>query len=167
MITRNDFKSKLMSLNGKKGDMFFDYFGLKTDWCAIFVTYCMKEIAKISWFPKTASCGEIKRKLSQRLNHDYRTAEIGDIILFETNNPYDGPEHVGIVIGNSNNTITIAEGNTGHKDFTKSTVGIYRYSYSEVTFDCIIDMSPEFSEADELERYKTALNKIKAILSEV
>lgn len=167
MTTRKDFKSKILTLKGMNGEMFFNYFGVKTNWCAIFVSYCMRNIANIGWFPKTASCSAMKRALSDRVNHDYKTAEVGDIILLETNNPNDGPDHVGIVVDNSNGTITLIEGNTGNNDFTKSYVSTYKYPHYEDSFDCIIDMSSEFGELDELEKYRNTIEKIKAILSEV
>ena len=167
MTTRKDFKSKVLALKGMNGEMFFNYFGVKADWCAIFVTYCMKSIANIGWFPKTASCSAMKKALSDKVNHDYKTAEVGDIILLETNNPNDGPDHVGIVVDNSNGTITLIEGNTGNSDFTKSYVSTYKYTHYADSFDCIIDMSSEFGELNELEKYRNSIEKIKAILSEV
>lgn len=167
MTTRKEFKSRVMALKGMKCDMFCDYFGVRTDWCAMFVSYCMKNIANISWFPKTTSCSSMKNSLYERVNHDFKTAEVGDIILFETVNPKDGPDHVGIVVDNSNGIITLIEGNTGNSNFSKSSVGVYKYPYEENSFDCIIDMSSEFGELDEIEKYRNAINAIKEILSKL
>lgn len=168
MTSRTNFKNSVMGLIGQKGNTFWDYFGVECDWCAEFVSYCMRELAHISWFPKSASCCHIKSQLSQRVNFDYKTAEIGDIILFETHNPDDGPEHIGMVIANNPTTkmITTIEGNTGSYNFKSSSVNIYQYPYDSKSFDCIVDMSSEFADDDELTILQDKIARIRAIILE-
>lgn len=144
---RLKFKEEIKGFTKECGKRFWDYDGrnIRFDWCAIFVSYAMRELAGITDFPKTASCGTIASWGRTRMNHSYGTAEIGDIILFELNkNRADGPEHVGIVIDcDDNGTITTIEGNTGSEYYDNSSVNIFKYSdYS--CFSSIIDMSDFF-----------------------
>lgn len=110
----------------------------------------MREVAGINDFPKTASCTQIKNSpfAIPKVNRSFKTAEVGDIILFElNNNPSDGSEHIGIVTENNNGIISVLEGNTGNKDFNKSYVSVYTYSVDNNSLDCIIDMSDFFTDA--------------------
>lgn len=172
-MDRKIFTEKVLNLKGFDGKMFWQYMGVETDWCAQFVTYCMKGIAKISNFPKSSSCTYIKNSYSNRVNHEFSSAEVGDLILFELYDPKDGPDHIGIVIGNDKitKTITTIEGNTGSTDFRKSSVGVFTYSYDSDCFDCIVDMSSDFEDSteetiDELANLRLKLLKIKAIIEE-
>lgn len=174
-MNRKKFKEIIMNERGHGGLVYCSYCGYDdiTDWCCAFTVFAMKSIADIEWFPKTISCSALKKSVPQeRINHQYSTAEIGDIILFELRNPNDGPDHVGIVVDNDieSGVITLIEGNTGNSNCVYSTVNLYRYSYSNSSFDCIIDMSKEFTDgsASELEnKYEKAIKKIKEILKEV
>lgn len=168
MISRDDFVKQVLALKGKDGKMFWDYFGLECDWCAEFVSYCMKGIAKISDFPKSSSCTFIKKSYANRVNHDYKTAEVGDLILFELRNPEDGPDHIGIVIENNKSIgrLMLIEGNTGNSNFRKSTVNTFGYAYANSKFDCIIDMSSDFADDDELAVLRSKIARIKEIINE-
>lgn len=174
-MNRTLLKSKLECLVNETGSRYWEYDGrgLKFDWCAIFTSFCMRELANITEFPKTASCGAIKNwgKQNGYLNSDFRTAEIGDILLFELHNPLDGPEHVGIVIGNDNGFIRTIEGNTGNDDYNKSSVNVCRYPTSSYCFDSIVDMSKYFSDTDsdnsgiDYKKYKDVCDKISELLN--
>lgn len=176
-MNRNVFKSKVECLVNEPGNRYWDYDGrnLKFDWCAIFASFCMRELANIPMFPKTASCGAIKAwgKENNLLNTDFRTAEVGDILLFELHNPLDGPEHVGIVIGNDNGFIRTIEGNTGNDDYNKSSVNVYRYPTSSFCFDSIVDMSSYFcdeesnKEETDYRKFKDACDKINDLLNKL
>lgn len=169
MVSRNVYKTKLLALVGYKGNMFFDYFGVECDWCAMFVAYANRALANNLQFPKLASCTAIKSAYKLRVNHEFNTAEIGDLVLFElNNNRNDGVEHIGIVINNNkdNGTITLIEGNTGSSNFRTSTVGTFTYPYNSSKFDCIIDMSSDFADDDELEHLKSQIERIKEIVNE-
>lgn len=142
---------------GKNGQYLFDKYGVKTHWCLMQVYDLMHDIAGISQFPKTFSCSGFKNTsfARPRINHDYKTGEIGDIILFENNGSRaDGPDHVGVVIENTGKTLKVLEGNTAGKSYLyydTSTVNIYEYSYGASGFDCIVDMSDFFSGAESSE----------------
>lgn len=136
---------------GKRGDDLFDKYGVRTHWCLMMVYDIMAVKLGIPDFPKIFSCSaaKVSEFFKKRLNHEFSTAEVGDIILFENNgNRMDGPDHVGIVVANSGTHITVLEGNTAG-DWTDwyntSTANEYTYSYDNPEFDCIIDMSEFFS----------------------
>lgn len=154
-MNRNDFVREAKKREGRSGQYLFDKYGIKTHWCMMQVYDLMHDTAKITQFPKTYSCSEFKNTdfAKSRINHDYKTGEVGDIILFENNGSRaDGPDHVGIVIENTGRSLKILEGNTaGHSYlyYDTSTTNIYEYSYGAGGFDCIIDMSDFFS--DEIE----------------
>ena len=150
-VNRKIFLEEVLKTRGNKGDQYCRYSGLNYnfDWCAIFTSYIMREVAGIKDFPKSTSCTQIKNSsfATPRLNRSFKTAEVGDIILFElNNNPSDGSEHIGIVIENNNGIISVLEGNTGNKDFNKSYVAVYTYSVDNNSLDCIIDMSDFFTD---------------------
>lgn len=172
MVSRRKFKENLLKHKGDKGDYYCSWFGVETDWCAIFVSYAMSKIAGID-FITTARCSEMKRLNSKRVNHDFKTAEIGDIIFIENNgNPNDGADHVGIVIDNDvmTKTITLIEGNTkGNSSdvwYKTSSVNTYTYPYNSDKFDSIIDMSPYFEDDNtSYEELLEKIEKIKAIIN--
>lgn len=174
-MDRQTFKKIVIGERGKGGltyCSFCDYDDI-TNWCCAFVCFAMISIANLRWFPKTLSCSSLKRSVPQnRINHQYSTAEIGDIILFETHNPNDGPDHVGIVIDNDteNGTLTLIEGNTGNDNCVYSTVNTFKYAYNNCAFDCIIDMSEDFQDAPTVnyeEKYYNIREKLRKILQEV
>lgn len=151
-VNRKLFLDEILKTRGNRGDQYCRYSGsnYNFDWCAIFTCYIMREVAGIKEFPRTASCTQIKNSsfAIPKINRDFKTAEVGDIILFElNNNSLDGPEHIGIVTENNNGIISILEGNTGNKDFNKSYVAVYTYSVDNTSLDCIIDMSDFFTDA--------------------
>lgn len=146
-----EFAKEALKRVGGTGQYLFDLYGVKTHWCMMQVYYLMHNVAGISEFPKTFSCSAFKNTsfAKPRINHDYRTGEIGDIVLFENNgNRADGPDHVGVVVGNTGKTLKILEGNTAGKSYLyydTSTSNVYEYSYGAGGFDCIVDMSDFFS----------------------
>lgn len=149
-VNRELFLEEVLKNRGNRGDQYCRYSGLNYnfDWCAIFTSYIMREVAGIKDFPKSTSCTQIKNSpfAIPKVNRSFKTAELGDIILFELNNPSDGPEHIGIVIENNNGIISVLEGNTGNKDFNKSYVAVYTYSVDNNSLDCVIDMSDFFTD---------------------
>ena len=150
-VNRKLFLEEVLKTRGNKGDQYCRYSGLNYnfDWCAIFTSYIMREVAGIKDFPKSASCTQIKNSpfAIPKVNRSFKTAEVGDIILFElNNNPSDGSEHIGIVTENNNGIISVLEGNTGNNDFNKSYVAVYAYSVDNTSLDCIIDMSDFFTD---------------------
>lgn len=154
---------------GNTGKKYWDYFNVETNWCVMFVCYMMREKANIPTFPKTSSCSLLKGIMEDKVNKSFNTAEVGDIILFETNNPNDGPDHVGIVVSNnvSKHTLTLVEGNTSNRDFRQSTVNYFEYPYYHSSFDSIIDMSSFFTDAVDEDKNRIAIQKIKQILTEL
>lgn len=153
-VNRKLFLEEVLKTRGNKGNQYCSYSGLNFmfDWCAIFTSYIMREVAGIknfpNDFPKSTSCTQIKNSsfAIPKVNRSFKTAEVGDIILFELNNPSDGPEHIGIVVANDNGIISVLEGNTGNKDYNKSYVAVYTYSVDNSALDCIIDMSEFFTD---------------------
>ena len=149
-VNRKLFLDEVLKTRGNKGNQYCRYSGLNYnfDWCAIFTSYIMREVAGIKDFPKSTSCTQIKNSpfAIPKVNRSFKTAEVGDIILFElNNNPSDGSDHIGIVVENSNGIIYVLEGNTGNNDFNKSYVAVYTYSVDNTALDCIIDMSDFFT----------------------
>ena len=150
-VNRKLFLEEVLKTRGNRGDQYCRYSGLNYnfDWCAIFTSYIMREVAGIKDFPKSASCTQIKNSsfAIPKVNRSFKTAEVGDIILFElNNNPLDGSEHIGIVTENNNGIISVLEGNTGNNDPNKSYVAVYTYSVDNTALDCIIDMSDFFTD---------------------
>lgn len=148
-----DFLKEAKKRIGKKGTDLFEIYGCTTDWCMMQVYYLLHDVMGID-IPKTYSCSVFKNTgfATARLNHDYKTAEVMDIIFFENNGSRaDGPDHVGLVIENTGSTIKVLEGNTnGDRNnwCRTSTTNVYEYPYNYSGFDCIIDMS-EFSKGDQ------------------
>lgn len=150
-VNRKIFLEEVLKTRGNKGEQYCKYSGLNYnfDWCAIFTSYIIREVAGIKDFPKSTSCTQIKNSpfAIPKVNRSFKTAEVGDIILFElNNNPSDGSDHIGIVVANDNGLISVLEGNTGNKDFNKSYVAVYTYSVDNNSLNCIIDMSDFFTD---------------------
>ena len=145
------FAKEALKRVGGTGQYLFNKYETETHWCMLQVYDLMHELAGISEFPKTSSCSGFKNTsfAKPRINHEYSTAEIGDIILFETNgNRADGPDHVGVVVENTGSSIKLLEGNTAGTSYLwydTSTTNVYEYSYNAGCFDCIVDMSDYFS----------------------
>ena len=171
-VNRKLFLEEVLKTRGNKGEQYCRYSGLNYnfDWCAIFTSYIMREVAGIKDFPKTTSCTQIKNSsfAIPKVNRSFKTAEVGDVILFElNNNPLDGSEHIGIVIENNNGIISVLEGNTGNKDFNKSYVAVYTYSVDNNSLDCIIDMSDFFTDELIQNTEKPVIKSSEAQLREV
>ena len=171
-VNRKLFLEEVLKTRGNKGEQYCRYSGLNYnfDWCAIFTSYIMREVAGIKDFPKTTSCTQIKNSsfAIPKVNRSFKTAEVGDVILFElNNNPLDGSEHIGIVIENNNGIISVLEGNTGNKDFNKSYVAVYTYSVDNNSLDCIIDMSDFFTDEPIQNTEKPVIKSSEAQLREV
>lgn len=131
---------------GKNGHDLFEMYNCRTHWCMMQVYYLIHDVMGID-IPKTFSCSVFKNTgfAKTRLNHDYKTAEVMDIILFENNgNRADGPDHVGLVVGNTGSSIKVLEGNVNgsNSDWCNTSVSkIFEYPYNYSGFECIIDMS--------------------------
>lgn len=174
-VNRKLFLEEVLKTRGNKGEQYCKYSGLNFmfDWCAIFTSYIMREVAGIkdfpNDFPKSTSCTQIKNSsfAIPKVNRSFKTAEVGDIILFELNNPSDGPEHIGIVVENNNGLISVLEGNTGNNDFNKSYVSVYTYSVDNNSLDCIIDMSDFFTDEPIQNTEKSVIKSSEAQLREV
>ena len=171
-VNRKLFLEEVLKTRGNKGDQYCKYSGsnYRFDWCAIFTSYIMREVAGIKEFPKSASCTQIKNSpfAIPKVNRSFKTAEVGDIILFElNNNPSDGSDHIGIVTENNNGIISVLEGNTGNKDFNKSYVAVYAYSVDNTALDCIIDMSDFFTDELIQNTEKPVIKSSEAQLREV
>lgn len=174
-VNRKLFLEEVLKTRGNRGEQYCRYSGsnFMFDWCAIFTSYIMREVAGIKEFPndfpKTASCTQIRNSSFSipKLNRDFKTAEVGDIILFELHNPSDGPDHIGIVTENNNGIISVLEGNTGNNNPNKSYVAVYTYSVDNTALDCIIDMSDFFT--DETIQYteKSVIKSSEAQMREV
>lgn len=151
-MKRSDFVKAARELIGTSGRYLFDKYGVKTHWCMMLVYDLMHDVAKISSIPKTFSCSGFLATdfAKKRANHDFKTAEVGDIIFFEINgNRADGADHVGIVIDNSGGVISLLEGNTRGTTveyYDSSTANVFTYSPDAPCFDCIIDMSEFFAD---------------------
>ena len=175
-VNRKLFLEEVLKTRGNKGDQYCRYSGLNYnfDWCAIFTSYIMREVAGIkdfpNDFPKSASCTQIKNSsfAIPKVNRSFKTAEVGDIILFElNNNPSDGSDHIGIVVENNNGLISVLEGNTGNTDFNKSYVSVYTYSIDNTALDCIIDMSDFFTDEPIQNTEKPVIKSSEAQMREV
>ena len=171
-VNRKLFLEEVLKTRGNRGDQYCRYSGLNYnfDWCAIFTSYIMREVAGIKDFPKSASCTQIKNSpfAIPKVNRSFKTAEVGDVILFElNNNPSDGSDHIGIVTENNNGIISVLEGNTGNNDFNKSYVAVYTYSIDNTSLDCIIDMSDFFTDEPIQNTEKPVIKSSEAQLREV
>ena len=171
-VNRKLFLEEVLKTRGNKGDQYCKYSGVNFmfDWCAIFTSYIMREVAGIKEFPRTASCTQIKNSpfAIPKVNRSFKTAEVGDIILFElNNNTSDGPEHIGIVTENNNGIISVLEGNTGNKDFNKSYVAVYTYSVDNTALDCIIDMSDFFTDDSIQNTEKSSETQMREVFKKI
>ena len=170
-VNRKLFLEEVLKTRGNRGDQYCKYSGLNYnfDWCAIFTSYIMREVAGIKDFPKSTSCTQIKNSsfAIPKVNRSFKTAEVGDIIFFELHNPSDGPEHIGIVTENNNGIISVLEGNTGNTDFNKSYVAVYTYSIDNTSLDCIIDMSDFFTDEPIQNTEKPVIKTSEAQMREV
>ena len=150
----SEFVKEAKKRVGKTGHDLFEKYKVRCDWCMMMVYDLMHDVAGISEFPYTFSCsGFTKTDFVQlRINHDFATAEPGDIITFEINGSRaDGSDHVGIVLENTGSSIKLLEGNTkgsGNPYYENSTANIFEYSYNAGCFDYIVDMSGFFGVED-------------------
>lgn len=88
------------------------------------------------------SCTEMRSFFAAKgkVNHDYKTAEVGDIILYDWDKSGDC-DHVGIVVENRGDELAIIEGNTCGDNYLDTCVALKTYSVNYQYFSCIIDMS--------------------------
>ena len=170
-VNRKLFLEEVLKTRGNRGDQYCKYSGsnYRFDWCAIFTSYIMREVAGIKDFPKSTSCTQIKNSsfAIPKVNRSFKTAEVGDVIFFELHNPSDGPEHIGIVTENNNGIISVLEGNTGNTDYNKSYVSVYTYSIDNTSLDCIIDMSDFFTDEPIQNTEKPVIKTSEAQMREV
>lgn len=171
-MNREDFINNLILTYGNSGSKYCSYFD-KTfifPWCMAYVTYIMREIAKIPEFPKLTSCTEFTnsnfaRKLK---NKSFETAEIGDIILYNWDND-SSQDHTGIVISNKNGILGVVEGNYGDKPCDETNVATRTLNIAEYRnkgfLSWIIDMSGYFT--DKKTENKTECEKVKNIIPEL
>lgn len=154
MATREYFLKEAKKRIGKKGNDLFEIYGCRTHWCMMQVYYLLHDVCEID-IPKTYSCSVFKNTgfAITRRNHDYKTAEVMDIIFFENNgNRADGPDHVGIVVENTGSTIKVLEGNVNgvEGNWCETSVSkVFEYPYNYSGFDCIIDMSEFANDVEE------------------
>ena len=158
MMNRKAFLKEAMKRVGKSGEDLFKKYNLRTDWCLMQVYDLEHDVAGVSEMPKNFSCsGFMKTDFAQaRKNREFSTAEVGDIIFFETNGSRaDGADHVGIVVDNTGHSVKILEGNVNGNSsgiwYDTSTSNVFEYSYNASCFDWIIDMSEFFTDEEEPE----------------
>ena len=170
-VNRKLFLEEVLKTRGNRGNQYCKYSGLNFmfDWCAIFTSYIIREVAGIKDFPKSTSCTQIKNSsfAIPKVNRSFKTAEVGDVIFFELHNPSDGPEHIGIVTENSNGIISVLEGNTGNNDYNKSYVSVYTYSIDNTSLDCIIDMSDFFTDEPIQNTEKSSEAQMREVIKKI
>lgn len=94
----------------------------KDPWCATFVSAVAVKCGLTDIIPTECSCTrmiELHNKLGQWKEADSYTPQVGDLIMYDWQDSGAGdnvssPDHVGIVISISNNTIKVIEGNKNH-----------------------------------------------------
>lgn len=153
MLNRKNFADDLKTQVGNN----YTAYGANGDWCLLSVIKNYKkhgipvpEIYSCSRFVASSFVNRDNRTLK---NDEFETAEIGDLIFFENNNPNDGVDHVGIVVSNDGSRVTVWEGNTSATDrnnwWKTSKVTLNTYTYAELhaePLNCIIDMSEYFED---------------------
>lgn len=139
-MTRTELVKSLEADLGKQLGSNYGY-----DWCAAYVSDKLLKPIGEKWF---SSCTQMRNYFNQkgRVNHDYATAEVGDIILFDWDASGDC-DHVGIVVDNNNGIITTIEGNTDGDHWKLSKVAKHQYKTNYSCFAAIVDMSPVFMNA--------------------
>ena len=170
-VNRKLFLEEISKTIGNKGYQYCKYSGLNYNfnWCAIFTSYIIREVAGIKDFPKSTSCTQIKNSpfAIPKVNRSFKTAEVGDIILFELRNPSDGPDHIGIVVANDNGIISVLEGNTGNNDSNNSYVAVYKYSIDNTALDSIIDMSDFFTDESIQNTEKSSETQLREVFKKI
>lgn len=92
-------------------------------WCATFVSAVSIEAGLTGIMPTECGCPkmiDLYKKLGRWVENDAYTPKAGDIIMYDWQDNGVGdntgnPDHVGIVTGVSNGTITVIEGNIDNK----------------------------------------------------
>lgn len=92
-------------------------------WCATFVSFISIQCGLTDIMPTECGCGamiELYRKLGRWEENDAYVPKVGDIIMYYWNDNGAGdctgyPDHVGIVVSVSGNTITVIEGNRNNR----------------------------------------------------
>ena len=108
-----------------------------------------------------------------KVNHDYKTAEVGDIILLDWDKSGDC-DHVGIVIENRGSEIVVIEGNTCGDNYLDTCVALKTYGVNYQYFSCIIDMSDymedgiaEPNRGEIIEQIRAKMKEIDALLEKL
>ncbi len=84
-------------------------------WCAIFVSYVFDRCGQDVPGLPTASCGTIVNGASRAgRTVDVRSAQPGDIVIFDWHTSASGHDHVGIVELNLGSSLQTVEGNTSN-----------------------------------------------------
>lgn len=109
-------ENELGTSSGDKYRLWYSGVADGEPWCATFVSWCANEAGILGeTIPKFQSCAVgvswFRSKNEWKEGSDY-IPNPGDIIFFEFQNPYDGPEHVGIVWKVENGMVQTIEGNS-------------------------------------------------------
>lgn len=169
---RNTFINKVNRELGNDGSKYCQYTGVNYmfEWCMAFTSYVMREIVELGTkFPMHTSCTQFLNSAFalRRRNKDFKTAEIGDIILFELDYDVTDMEHVGIVVDVGADFIKLIEGNTSGDNCRETSVNTFTYKKDNPTFGWIIDMSEFFCDADSSQLDSDKLQKKKELAAEM
>ena len=150
-------------LRGKLGCKLGSKYG--TEWCAAFVS---DELLIPLGLGKHWSCTEMRSFFAAKgkVNHDYKTAEVGDIILYDWDKSGDC-DHVGIVIENRGSEIVVIEGNTCGDNYLETCVALKTYNVNYQYFSCIIDMSDYMEDGNAEPNCGEIVQQIKKKLKEI
>lgn len=143
------------SNNNIGGHKYKTWYGMDSDWCAMFISWCSEQCDYINEgiMPRTASVSAMRNWYEARgLYHEKGgyTPRAGDIIFFQHN-----MSHVGVVIeyDNASRTVTTIEGNSGSSNAVPYHSGsrVTKNTYS-ISYSCISGYAaPEYPEAEVIE----------------
>ena len=111
------------------------------EWCAWFITWLAKKTNCTS-IPQSISCTEmsnmfIRNNAFAKYNYGQNTQykpQVGNIIFYEWANRADGPDHVGIIVNVSGNTISVIEGNKPNDSKGVTEVGLRTLNYRDTSY---------------------------------
>ncbi|MCQ2464392.1 MAG: peptidoglycan-binding protein [Oscillospiraceae bacterium] len=108
------------------------FWGGSYPWCASFVAVCGRESGNGDVIPWTTSCTSLVSWYKVHGGYLGKTTDItvGDLVLYEFENPDDGADHIGIVVEVRGNMIKVIEGNKGNKPSDQT-----RVEYREIPKD--------------------------------
>lgn len=98
-------------------DMGYNY---RIEWCACFISWLAKKLNITNIIPIDMSCNsQIAKFKNLGVWHTDRNIQAGDIIYYDWDRLGDSrpADHVGIVIKNTNGTLTVIEGNKGNEPY--------------------------------------------------